>query len=123
MREFINPNNIAATINMLRSTFKGSFLLVEGDVDARLYKRLINNNMCHVQICKNRQNVICVVKILDTGNFVGHLGIIDADFSTMMGEKFTSENVLLTDENDIELRYYALILLRDSSLSMRTRTR
>ena len=53
---------------------------MEGDVDARLYKRLINNGMCHVQICKNRHNVICVVKILDTGNFVGHLGIIDRDF-------------------------------------------
>jgi len=89
---------------MLRSTFKGSFLLVEGDVDARLYGRLVNPKTCHVQICNSRSNVICVVKILDRGGFVGHLGIVDRDFSPLLKQNdYTSENLLQTDENDIEL--------------------
>src|SRR5437763_6191967 len=104
MRQFLSPSSIAATIRMLRSTFTGSFLLVEGDVDARLYGRLVDRSACHVQICNNRANVICVVKILDTGNFIGHLGIIDKDFSPLLSEtRYESENLLQTDENDIEL--------------------
>lgn len=103
VREYINPNSIAATVRMLRSTFRGSFLLVEGDIDARLYGRLVNRNLCHVQICINRANVICVVKILNEGKFVGHLAIIDKDHSPMLNEILPNENLLLTDENDLEM--------------------
>jgi hypothetical protein len=88
---------------MLHSTFKGSFLLVEGDIDARLFGRLVNRRACHVQICNNRASAICVVKILDSRHFVGHLGVVDKDYSTLMNETISSENLLLTDENDIEL--------------------
>jgi hypothetical protein len=104
MRQFLTPSSIAAAIRMLRSTFTGSFLLVEGDVDARLYGRLVDRTACHVQICNNRANVVCVVKILDRGGFVGHLGIIDKDFAPLIDEThYASENLLGTDENDIEL--------------------
>src|SRR5271165_4769583 len=92
---------------MLRSTYsERSFLLVEGDIDARLLKRLVYLNTCHVQICYNRANVIRVVAILDGRQFVGHLGVIDRDFSEMLNETFDSENLVLTDENDIEMTIY-----------------
>jgi hypothetical protein len=88
---------------MLRTTFRGSFLLVEGDIDARLYGRLVNPDECLIQICNNRSSVICVVNILNAQHFVGHLGIIDGDFSQLLNERLPQENLLVTDENDIEL--------------------
>src|SRR5882757_6918676 len=104
MRHLLTPSSMAATIRMLRTTFVGSFLLIEGAVDARLYGRLVNRGACHVQVCHNRASVICVVRILDSGGFIGHLGIIDRDFSALLHvEVYSSENLLLTDENDIEL--------------------
>jgi hypothetical protein len=75
---------------------------VEGDVDARLYGRLINRESCHIQICHNRANVICVIKLLDRTDFTGHIGIIDNDFSTILDERIESENLLRTDQNDLE---------------------
>jgi hypothetical protein len=64
MRQYINANSIAVTIRMLRTVFPGSALLVEGDVDARFFKRLIDQQECRVLVCHNRSNVIKVIGIL-----------------------------------------------------------
>lgn len=106
MRELLNPHSIAATIRMLRETFSGSFLLVEGDTDARLLKRFVDLAACHVQVCFGRANVFHVVSILDSGGFVGHLGLVDKDFSILLNEVVESDNLIFTDENDIEMTIF-----------------
>lgn len=107
MRELLTADSIAVSIQMLRIAYTGhSFLLVEGDVDARLLKRLVDPTACHVQVCYNRANVIRVVAILDGRQFVGHLGVIDRDFADMLNETFETENIVMTDENDIEMTIY-----------------
>src|SRR5260221_4475516 len=107
MRELLNANTIAVTIQMLRTSDRQRrFLLVEGDVDVRLLKRLVDPTACHVQICYNRANVIRVVAIVDGRQFIGHLGVIDRDFADMLNETFDTENIVMTDHNDIEMTIY-----------------
>jgi hypothetical protein len=103
VREHLNSNSIASTVRMLRSAFGGSILLVEGEIDVRLFKRFVDTNACHVQLCYNRSNVIGIVSILDTSGFVGHLGVIDRDFADLFNEIFQPGNIVMTDHNDIEL--------------------
>jgi hypothetical protein len=100
--EFINANNLATFVRMLRSTFAGSFLLVEGDTDARLFGRLTDRTKCQVINSYNRDNVINIVSILDKGNFTGHVGLIDNDFADCLGQDTKSDNILVADENDLE---------------------
>jgi hypothetical protein len=80
---------------------------VEGDTDVRLFKRMVDQSSCFVQGCNGRANVIQIVTILDAGEFVGHLGIIDKDFGGMLNENIASDNIVVTDENDIELMIYS----------------
>jgi hypothetical protein len=106
MRDLLSPYSIAATVRLLRDTFLGCFLLVEGDTDARLLKRFIDVAACQVLICFGRANVIQVVSILDQGGFVGHLGVIDKDFGALLNETFESNNIIVTDENDMEMTIF-----------------
>lgn len=105
MREFISPDSIAVTVRMLRSTFHGTFLLVEGDVDARFMRRFVDQTVCHVQSCLNRSNVIRIAAMLDK-DFLGHLGMIDRDHSDMLNEEISSQNIVMMSENDLELMLF-----------------
>lgn len=107
MREYLTPHTIASTIRMLRSTAATlSFLIVEGDTDARLLKRFLDQRLCHVQVAYKRDYVLGVVTILDADGFVGHLGLIDKDFADMLGEETDKRNVITTEENDIEVMIF-----------------
>jgi hypothetical protein len=106
MREHITADSIASTIRMLRTTFSGAFLIVEGDTDARFWKRFIDHAACQIQLAHCRDKVITVVSILDKAGFLGHLGLVDRDFGPELGEQFASDNLIAADENDIELMIF-----------------
>jgi hypothetical protein len=80
VRQFINPSNLTATVRMLRSTFPGSFLFLEGESDVRLFNRFIDVPQCYAFFCYGRENLIAMVEMLDAGGFAGHVGLIDKDF-------------------------------------------
>ena len=84
VREYLTADTIATTVRMLRGTFPGSFLILEGDVDARLLKRFVDQSACMIQVAHSRSNVISVISILDADEFVGHVGLIDKDFADIM---------------------------------------
>ena len=106
MRQFLNPSNLAATVRMLRSTFPGAFLLVEGECDVRLFTRFIDQTHCRAFFCYGRENLIGIIEILDRDGFAGHVGIVDKDFAEIVDENITSQNIILTDENDVEVTIF-----------------
>lgn len=101
MQEFITSNSIANEIRMLRSVSSDSFLIVEGDVDARVYKNFIVNE-CQIKIAFNKVKAIEIIEILNKDNFVGSLAIIDADFDILNEEEISIDNLFLTDFHDLE---------------------
>jgi hypothetical protein len=102
MREFLLPDRIANTIRMQRSTFAGSFLLVEGSTDKTFYERFTDKLKCRVANANNKANVIQVIDILEKDCFLGLLGIVDADFDRLEETPDRSPNLILTDTHDLE---------------------
>jgi len=82
--------------------FQGSFLVVEGDTDARLLKRIVDITECTIIIAYNRSNAVEINSILDQDDFVCHIALIDQDYAGLLGEEFHSENIVLTQFNDME---------------------
>ncbi len=105
MKEHINPSYIANQIRLLRNQpqyTEHSFLIAEGDTDARVWKNLVDSTKCRVEIAHNKDNAIKVLNILEQGNFAGVLAIVDADFEILEGTVPLRQNLLFTDTHDLE---------------------
>ncbi|MCC7430893.1 DUF4435 domain-containing protein [bacterium] len=98
----MNSNTVANTIRMTRSFHKGSFLIVEGETDARFYKQFLNNEKCRVIVGYGKEQCIKALKIIDETTIKGVLAIVDADFWVLEKHILESENLFLTDTHDIE---------------------
>jgi hypothetical protein len=99
-----SPNYIATEIRMLRTDkqYSGSFLIAEGDTDARVWKNLVDSTKCRVENAYNKDLAVKVLNILEKDNFAGVLAIVDADFWILEGTVPSSPNLLLTDTHDLE---------------------
>lgn len=104
MTNNLKPDRIANKIRLLRtqSKYTGSFVIAEGDTDARVWKNLINSTNCRVEIAHNKDNVVKVLNILEKDNFAGVLAIVDADFWILEGTVNSNPNLLFTDTHDLE---------------------
>lgn len=106
MREFLNVNRVANKIRLQRSTYSGTFLLVEGTSDKLFYERFVDKSSCHLEITagkpSSKQCAIAILEILEKSNFQGLLAIVDADFDRLQNIPYTSPNLLLTDTHDLE---------------------
>jgi hypothetical protein len=101
MRSHFNPQTIANKVLMLRSQFRGSYLLVEGDTDCRFFSNLSDISLCRIIPADGKSNVIDTLIELEKRGARGILGIVDADFWIIEGTK-PRENLLLTDTHDLE---------------------
>jgi len=68
MREYISVDREANAIRLRRSTFLGSFLLVEGSSDIIFYERFVDNKACELVSISGKPSsklrVIAVLEIL-----------------------------------------------------------
>ena len=99
-----SPHYIAAEIRILRTDkqYSGSFLIAEGDTDARVWKNLVDSTKCRVENALNKNNAVAVLNILEKANFSGVLAVVDADFDILEGTIPLTPNLLFTDTHDLE---------------------
>jgi hypothetical protein len=106
MREFLTVDRVANQIRLRRSTYSGTFLLVEGTSDKIFYERFVNKLSCELVITagkpSSKQRAIAILEILEKSNFQGVLAIVDADFDRLQNTPHKSPNLLLTDTHDLE---------------------
>lgn len=106
MRDLRTEDADANQIRMRRSTFTGVFLLVEGSSDKVFYERFVNKLICQMVVISgkpsSKERVIAVLGILEKSNFLGVLGIVDADFDRLVTSAHHSPNLLRTDTHDLE---------------------
>ncbi|MBD2298697.1 DUF4435 domain-containing protein [Nostoc sp. FACHB-190] len=106
MREFLKGERFANYIRLRRSTFTGTFLLVEGSSDKVFYQRFVDELACELVDTSgkpsSRQNAIDTLEILEKSNFQGVLVIVDADFDRLKSLVPSSPNLLYTDTHDLE---------------------
>ena len=102
MRDRINANDIANSVMMLRSAFKGTIVIVEGSTDSRLYGKFLDEENTETVIAHCRQNVYNSVKEVSKRRGDERLiGIIDSDLDHMNGIK-RSPPLFQTDARDSE---------------------
>jgi Protein of unknown function (DUF4435) len=79
------------------------FVLLEGESDVKLYRKLFNNDTCKIETIPGGK--IFLEKGLEILNDIYKLiiGIRDADFLHLEGEKQQFSNLFLTDYHDYEL--------------------
>lgn len=107
MRQFISVDREVNKVRLLRSTFKCTFLLVEGHTDRIFYNWLIDKSVCQSVIIagkpSNKQLVIDVLQKLENSDFPGVVAIVDADFDHLIDDLPSySSNLLRTDTHDLE---------------------
>lgn len=80
-----------------------SFILLEGDTDIRLFRKLFNLNNCKVENIPggNRKLEECVQTLVNIYPLI--IGIRDADFIRINESEYLQNNMFLTDLHDIEM--------------------
>ena len=103
MIDFVDGEQIAAEIKMMRAGFPGTVFIVEGETDQRLLERFINKEACEILCAHGKENVLCAVQVLNRESFTGALGFVDADFDRIDNELPTLSNVVVCDYADSEM--------------------
>ncbi|MFA4824968.1 MAG: DUF4435 domain-containing protein [Methanoregula sp.] len=106
------PHEIRTEIQLQREDqlYKGSFILVEGSPDSRLYKKFFDKKKSSPIIACGKEKIVEVFSLL-TGNYNGIIGIADADFDHILDKKNLHNNLFLTELHDIES-----IIIRSNAL-------
>ncbi len=115
MRDHLSVDRDANAIRLRRSTFSGTFLLVEGSSDRIFYERFVDKVACVLISISGKPSsklrVIEVLSILGKSNFQGILAIVDADFDHLKASSHSFSNLIRTDTHDLET-----MLLKSSAL-------
>jgi Protein of unknown function (DUF4435) len=106
VRDLRTDDAVANQLRLRRSTFLGTFLLVEGSSDKVFYERFVDKTVCQLEVVSGKPSsklrVIAVLEILEKSSFQGILAIVDADFDRLETSLQNSPNLLRTDTHDLE---------------------
>lgn len=102
MREYLGPKDIANNISMLKTSFKGTIVVVEGITDRRLYGKFFDDENVEVVIAHSKDNVRSAVnEVYNSRGCKEIIGIIDADLDYVFNKK-RNPPIFLTDTRDNE---------------------
>jgi len=87
---------------MKRSLFKGSFLIVEGSTDGRLYKKFTDRHECEIIVAHSKENVRIAVREMVRRNDEHIVGIVDSDTDRIIGVSHKPP-IFSTDCRDSEM--------------------
>jgi hypothetical protein len=99
----ISGQIIANQIRLQRARHKGSFLLLEGESDCKLFRRFVDDLACVLVNCLGRDRLLDATRILNDDGFSGFVAIADRDFSDRLGVDIALQNVMFPDNNDLEI--------------------
>lgn len=95
---------IANEVLLIRDTYNGSVLILEGDNDEKLFRRFVEDSEMPIIPAWGKENVLEAVEILESHDGVqGFMGIVDADFGHVDGSLPISKNIVVTDDHDVEM--------------------
>ncbi len=101
MRDYIEETDVANAVMMLRSGFKGTIVIVEGNTDDRLYGKFMDPDGTDIVIAQSKTNVERTLKELAKRGENKSLGIVDSDLDLVKGVKKRAP-LFVTDTRDAE---------------------
>ena len=96
------PSITANEIRLKRSQHIGAFGVVEGPDDKLFYSRFIDQDKCKLVVAYGKENVLDVIRLLDTENFRGVFGMVDLDFDAINRISVDTANIIHGDCHDVE---------------------
>ena len=112
MMLYRSPHAIANHIRMMRSQRVCAWLVVEGSNDRQFFLEYIDPDNCSIQIAQGKENVLEVLRILNTDQFNGVLGIVDADFDRIDQHTRRVRNLVSPEFHDLDV-----LLIRSDALN------
>lgn len=107
MRNKIDAAYIANSVRMLRQVRrKSTMLLVEGDTDAVLLDRYIDQNKCVVSNAYGKENVLDAILELERDGLSGICGLVDSDYDSILGHRSRSANIIASKHHDLDLMLF-----------------
>lgn len=95
--------DIAQEIVMERMVHKGSFLVLEGKTDIKRFRPFIEVDQCSMVNCQSVRKATRAMALLKGRQFAGALAVIDADFSRVLGEEQSEEDIVVSEFHDLDL--------------------
>lgn len=87
---------------MIRPVFKGTFLVVEGTSDCRLYAKFIDTDNVNIIVAHSKNTVIQAVRDMHMKrDDKAVIGFVDRDMDTLIGKQ-DRPPIFATDERDME---------------------
>jgi hypothetical protein len=103
VRSSVDAHSIANEIRLSRTVRKAaSALLVEGSKDPRVFRNLVDDNVCDVVQTEGKRNATGALNVLRKSNHKGALVVVDSDFSRLDGQLILDPDVVWTEDHDIE---------------------
>lgn len=96
------PTEIAVEISMLRASWPGPVMLVEGPDDARILGVFYPDTMVRIVPSFGCESLLEVIRIVYQRGVQGILGVIDRDYRSALGKLPKNPHVFVTDSHDIE---------------------
>lgn len=103
MRQYLTGSTVANEARMRRTRHRGALMLVEGDRDARVFRRVVQARC--IVIAHSRANALDARRQLM--GLPGVLAVIDADFDRLEGMGPSDPDVFRTDGHDLEAMVFA----------------
>lgn len=98
----LTASDISNEISMMRSAYKGTFLIVEGPTDSRLYSKFIDPEKVRIMVAHSKNNVVqSVSESRNRRKDDRVIGFVDRDMDPMLGKK-RSPPLFSTDKRDME---------------------
>ena len=102
MIDRLTASDICNEMSMMRSVFKGTYLVVEGVSDSRLYGKFTDTDKVKVMIAHSKNNVMNTVSTMaNKRKDPGVVGIVDRDMDSLQGKK-RFPPLFSTDRRDLE---------------------
>jgi len=86
MIENLTPDRIANAI-LLDSSYKGLYVLVEGNKDCKLFSKFLSLETLRIRTTFGCKKMMEVFAILNSRGFNRKVGIIDRDFYNVLGNE------------------------------------
>jgi hypothetical protein len=102
MTKYIQYHEIKNHINLLKQSHRGSFLIVEGPSDSRVFKKFIDIKKCLVIPAHGKENIHNLIKKEKFGERQEILFIVDVDCDKINNNQIKTENLFFTDCRDRE---------------------
>jgi hypothetical protein len=104
MRLNVSPESIANAVMMKASMDPRARVLVEGDSDEVVYRKLLSRQTCGLQVAVSKDNALKALRIVQTRPRHPEVGaIVDSDFWHLDRRRAHGPGVMVTDLHDLEM--------------------